>query len=152
MAFDVSTADIESRWRDLSDDESTIALTRLADAERKLRAARPGLLLFFDGLADGLAKDDLLEAVREACAEAVIRVLKNPDLVSQQNIGADGSIGIGFDTRTTGGVFISDADLAAIDAAVGAAAGTVRASVGSQELASSWPWRSRTDPYPLPTP
>lgn len=152
MPFDVSTADIESRWRDLSDDESTIAVTRLADAERKLRAVRPGLFAFYTALPSGDGKDDLLEAIREAVAEAVIRVLKNPDLVSQQNIGADGSIGIGFDTRTTGGVFIADTDLAAVDAAVGAVAGHLRPHVGSQALTSSWPWRSSTDPYPLPTP
>jgi hypothetical protein len=150
VSFDVSTADIESRWRTLSDDESDVALVRLADADRDLRGQRPLLEAFFVALPDTDRKADLLETIRAAEADAVIRFLKNPDLVSQQNIGADGSIGIGFDTRTVGGVYISAADLMKIDAAVGAANGALRRHVGSQQLVSTWPWRSTTNSLPTP--
>jgi hypothetical protein len=148
--FSVSTADIETRWRPLTDDESDIALVRLRDAERRLRGLRPLLLAFYEGLADGQQKTDLAEAVRTACAEAVIRFLKNPDLVSNQQIGADGSVGIGFDTRGRGGVYISEEDLADIDDVVASG----RPRVGSQVLVSSFPWRREddVDMNDLPTP
>lgn|SRR3982751_4859485 len=150
--FDVSTVDIEARWRALSDDESDVALVRLGDADRLLRSARPGLEAFYAGLADGSRKDDLLETIRQVLADAVIRFLRNPDLVSQQQIQSDGGVGIGFDTKGLGGVYLSGSDLAVIDQAVGAAAGAVRPHVGSQVLKSSFPYRTRTDPWPLPTP
>jgi hypothetical protein len=154
MSFDVSTGDIESRWRDLSESEGDIAFTRLADADRKLRFARPALEAFYNNLADGTLRDDLGGAIAEAIANAVIRFLKNPDLVNRQDIGADGSVGIGYDTRTSGGVYIDEADLAAIDAAVAiAAGGTTRPVVGSQKLVSSFPWRRDVNDITiLPTP
>ena len=105
--FDVSTVDIEARWRALSDDESDVALVRLGDADRLLRSARPGLEAFYAGLADGSRKDDLLETIRQVLADAVIRFLRNPDLVSQQQIQSDGGVGIGFDTKGLGGVYLS---------------------------------------------
>lgn len=153
MAFDVSTADIESRWRVLSDAESDVALTRLSDADRKLRLARPTLQTFYTGLAAGTAKTDLLETIRAVLANTVIRYLINPDVNVRQDIGADGSIGIGFDTDAEGGIFISDSDLADIDAAVAAAAGTAHSRVGSQPLISTFPWRTgEGDVTILPTP
>lgn len=155
MAFDVSTADIESRWRGLSAAESDIAFKRLQDADRKLRFLRPGLLAFYNGLIADVPpitkKTDLLEAIRTACAEAVIRFLRNPDMTNRQDIGSEGSIGIGYDTAAEGGVFISRGDLTDIDAAVSAAAGTVPAKVASRQLVSTFPWRT-TDVTILPTP
>ena len=154
MPFDVSVADIEARWHELEDDEADVALVRLGDAERRLRGLRPALLAFYTDLAPGQSKTDLLEAVRTAVAEAVIRYLKNPDIVSNQQIGADGSVGIGFDTRTLGGVYIAEQDLADIDAVVGAADGTVRPKVGSQVLITTFPWYRTEDAdlTDLPTP
>lgn len=157
MPFDVSTADIESRWRVLADDEADVALQRLIDVERSLRAKRPLLFAFYTAIPADVSpitrKSDLLETIRQVLADAVIRFLRNPDLNNRQDIGADGSIGIGFDTLSTGGVRLTDADLAEIDTAVAAAAGAVRPKVGSQVLVSTFPWR-RT-PYDqtiLPTP
>lgn len=152
MLFDVSTADIESRWRELDDDESDVALVRLGDAERRLRGVRPALYAFYTDLDPGQLKTDLLEAIRTAVAEAVIRFLKNPDLMSNTQIGADGSVGVGYDTRTLGGVYISEQDLVDIDAVVAAADGTARKRVGSQALVTTFPWREIDDEYPLPTP
>lgn len=153
MAFDVSVPDVESRWRALSDDEADVALVRLGDADRLLRARRPGLEAFYAGLPAGGPQEDLLETIRQVLADAVIRFLRNPDLVSQQQIQADGGVGIGFDTRNLGGVYLSPADLATIDQAVGAAEGVLRPHVGSQALVSSFPYRTRTPgPWPLPTP
>lgn len=152
MAFDVSTADIESRWRVLDDDEADVALQRLIDIERRLRQLRPALLAFYTGLAPGTTKTDLLETVRAVLAGAVIRYLRNPDVNNRQDIGADGSIGIGFDTLTPGGVYLTDEELGEIDDAVGAIGGTVRPRVGSQVLVSTFPYRTVGDVTILPTP
>lgn len=146
MAFDVSTADIESRWRTLSDDESDVGAQRLLDAGVRLRSVRPGLEAQVAALAEltpaqVAAKADVLEAIRIALAEAVIRFLRNPDVTQRQDIGADGSIGISYDTSRAGGVYIADEDLSAIDDALGAAGGTVRARVRSQQLVTSFPYR-----------
>lgn len=156
MPFAVSIADIESRWRDLSSDDSDIATVRLADAERKVRLERPGLLTFYNALVADVppitVKADLLATVREACANAVIRYLRNPDVTLRQDINSDGSIGIGYDTRSDGGIYISAADLADIDAAVGAASGVTREKVRSQRLVTTYPYRTTGDVTILPTP
>lgn len=157
MPFNVSTADIESRWRVLEDDEADVGLQRLIDIERKLRLVRPSLLAFYNGLSADVPpatrKADLLETIRAVLAGAVIRYLRNPDVNQRQDIGADGSIGISFDTLTDGGVYLTTSDLLEIDAAVAAAAGSVRRRVGSQPLVSTFPWRTSTgDPTILPTP
>ena len=149
----VYTLDIESRWRVLDDAESDVALQRLVDVERQLRNKRPLLLPFYTALVAGTAKTDLLETVRQVLADVVIAFLRNPDLNNRQDIGADGSIGIGFDMNRSGRVLLTDDDLALIDEAVAGAAGVVSPKVGSQVLVSSFPWR-RT-PYDvtiLPTP
>lgn len=153
MPFDVSTADIESRWRVLDDDESDVGLQRLIDIERRLRQVRPALFAFYTALPTGQPKADLLETVRAVLAGAVIRYLRNPDVNQRQDIGADGSIGISFDTLTEGGVYLTDADLAEIDGAVAVIGGTVRPRVGSQALVSTFPWdRATGDVTILPTP
>lgn len=158
MPFPITTGDIEAVWRPLSDAETDVAFNRLREADTRLRLLRPALLALYNALAADVPpitiKADLLEAVRIAIVSAVIRFLRNPDVVIRQDIGADGSIGIGFDTQTEGGVYIADGDLAAIDAAVADAAGSARARVGSQRLTSTWPWRTRANSPTnnLPTP
>lgn len=156
MAFDVSTADIESRWRALSDDEADVALQRLVDVERRLRIKRPTLLAFYTDLAADVApitvKADLLETIRTVLAEAVIRYLRNPDMTLRQDIGSDGSIGIGYDTNAEGGVYLTDEDLAEIDAAVAVAAGTVYSRARSRVLKTTFPYRAVGDVTILPTP
>ena len=37
----------------------------------------------------------------------MIRYLRNPDLNTRQDIGADGSVAVNYDTRYEGGVFIA---------------------------------------------
>ena len=153
MPFSVSTADIESRWRVLDDDESDVGLQRLIDIERRLRQVRPTLFAFYNAQPSGQPKTDLLETVRSVLAGAVIRYLRNPDVNQRQDIGADGSIGISFDTLTEGGVYLTDADLAEIDGAVAVIVGTARPRVGSQALVSTFPWdRTTGDVTILPTP
>lgn len=157
MAFDVSTADIESRWRVLDDDEADVALQRLIDIERTLRRKRPTLLAFYNDLDADVSpvttKADLLETVRAVLAGAVIRYLRNPDVTVRQDIGSDGSVGIGFDTNSDGGVYLSASDLLEIDEAVAVAAGTPHSRVGSVVLVSSFPWRTGDgDVTILPTP
>lgn len=156
MPFDVGVADIEGRWRVLSADESDIGAVLIVDAERKVRLARPGLLAFYTALIADVppisVKTDLLETIRIACANAVIRILRNPDVNARQDIGADGSIGISFDTRADGGLFISENDLEDIDAAVAAADGVPYSRVRSRVLASTFPWKTTGDVTILPTP
>lgn len=157
MPFDVSTADIESRWRVLSDDETDVALQRLIDIERRLRVRRPTLLAAYTALPADVApvtvKADLLETIRAVLSEAVIRYLRNPDVTVRQDIGADGSIGIGFDTNSEGGVYLTDEDLAEIDAAAAVAAGAVYSRVRSRTLKTTFPYRTDAgDPTILPTP
>ena len=152
MPFSVSTADIESRWRVLSDSEADVGLQRLIDVERQLRVKRPTLLAFYTALATDMppvtVKTDLLETIRAVLAEAVIRYLRNPDVTVRQDIGSDGSIGIGFDTKTEGGAYLTDDDLNEIDAAA-AAAGTTYSRVRSRTLVSTFPYRTSasTAPY-----
>jgi hypothetical protein len=156
MPFSVSTADIESRWRPLSVAEADVGLQRLVDVERQLRIRRPTLLAFYTALVADVApitvKADLLETIRAVLAGVVIRYLRNPDVTSRQDIGSDGSIGIGFDTRTDGGVYLADEDLVEIDAAVAVAGGAAYARVRSRVLVSTFPYATVGDPTILPTP
>ena len=158
MAFDVSTADIETRWRPLSEDESDVAFARLDDAALYLRTVRPGLDAYVNGLAPGPARTDLEQAIRIALAEAVRRFLRNPDLLRSTTIGADGAVGVGYDNTLealqAAGIYVSAGDLALVDAAVAAASGSpARSKVGSVRLRSSSPWsQPRPEQSQLPLP
>jgi len=153
MPFDVSTADIETRWRVLSTEEEDVGLQRLLDAERKLRLLRPKLLGIYTDLDAGDAKDDLLETVRAVLAGSVIRYLRNPDMNNRQDIGADGSIGIGFDTLNAGGLYFTEDELAEIDQAAAVATEVPLSPFVSRRLISTFPYRTSTgDPTILPTP
>jgi hypothetical protein len=153
MPFDVSTADIETRWRVLSTEEEDVGLQRLLDAERKLRLLRPKLLATYTDLDAGDVKDDLLETIRAVLAGVVIRYLRNPDVNNRQDIGADGSIGIGFDTLTPGGLYFTAEELNEIDQAAAVATEVPLSPFVSRRLISSFPYRSDTgDPTILPTP
>jgi hypothetical protein len=159
MAFDISTTDIESRWRSLSADESDVAFARLEDAALKLRLARPTLDTYVNGLPPGALRTDLEAAIRIALAEAVIRYLRNPDLLRSQTVGADGAVGMGFETdgdrlEASSGVFIAESDLAVIDAAVATAGGETVPRVRSRVLTTSFPYRTAItgDVTILPTP
>lgn len=144
MAFDVSTDDIESRWRALDDDETDVGAQRLLDAGVLLRAARPGIEAKVAALAETPAKDDVIEAIRMCLAQAVIRFLRNPDLNDRQAITADGGITVGFDTQRPGGLALDPADITAIDEAIAGAGGTTYSKFRSRTLVSTWPWRTST--------
>jgi hypothetical protein len=152
MAYGVTTADIVNRWRALDTDgtpsEETIASTLLDDAIVKIDLARPMLA---DAVSAGAVPERL---VAMCAAEVVIRVLANPDLNSQQQVGADGSVGVGFHKRDfRPRVVVTDEDLGDIDDALEAAdllVGQVRSVV----LTSSSPyyWAPPKDITILPTP
>lgn len=72
--------DVEARWRPLSDSEQAVATVRLADVERMIRRRIPTL-------DARIAADENfgLDVVR-VMADAVIRVLLNPDGKRQESI------------------------------------------------------------------
>ncbi|ASZ75450.1 head-tail adaptor Ad1 [Mycobacterium phage Kimona] len=80
----IATAvDVENRWvRELSDEERTLVETRLEDAERKIRRR---IKTLDQKIADG---DIDVEEVKRVEAEAVLRLLRNPE---------------GFQSETDGG-------------------------------------------------
>lgn len=147
MTFPVTTADIVARWRPLDDDETPVGAQRIDDALMKLRLLRPLLEAAYDALPVGTSdqvakKADLLEAIKVAVTEAVIRFLRNPDMNVEQSIGADGSVLVRFDTSAGSGIYIDQEDLREIDAALSVAIDKpVRLHVGSQALVSDFPWR-----------
>ena len=71
MTSPATTADIVSRWRPLTVQESTIADTRLEDAWRKLKRDVPG-----DLESRMVGNDDLTADTIRVLADAVIRVLE----------------------------------------------------------------------------
>jgi hypothetical protein len=157
MAFDVTTDDIEAMWRVLDDDETDVAQTRLDQAQAKLRVLRPGLEAALAAIdlttpKGPQQKADLILLIKVALCEAVIRFLRNPDVTQNQQIGADGSIGISYDTDAGSGIYIDQSDLIAIDSVLQEVAGNLPSRVKSARLVSSFPWR-RDTVYPnLPTP
>ena len=146
MAYDITAADIESRWRALSDEESDLATVLISDAIVKIDLARPQLA------AAVTAGDVSLQLVAMAVADIVIRVLTNPDRLRSTVIGADGSISVGYGLATEvdrARVGIGAGDLDAIDAALRAAA-TGPAIVVSRAL-TAYP-ETATSLTTLPTP
>ena len=139
MAYDITTADIESRWRTLSTEESDLATTLISDAILKIDLARPQLA------AAVTAGDVSLQLVAMAVVDIVVRVLTNPDRLRSTVIGADGSISVGYGLATEvdrARVAVGPGDLDAIDAALRlASAGpgivTSRALVAYPESAPS---------------
>lgn len=75
-------ADLESRWRPLSDQEKINGETFLDDAWRMLRRR---VTTLEDDIVDDDTGDLQAEAVRVMCT-AVLRVLKNPDGKRQEAI------------------------------------------------------------------
>lgn len=149
MAYAITVDDIANRWRALdtegSPSEEDLATTLLGDAIIKIDLARPMLA---DAVADNLVD---VKVVAMCAAEVVIRVLANPDLNSQQQIGADGSVGVGFHRPTyRPRVVVTDQDLEDIDKAL-EAADLIDGRVKSVTLTTSFPYRT-SDTSVLPTP
>lgn len=89
MPNPATTADIESRWRPLTDGEVVVAPTRLDDAWRMLKREVPGIEARF------AAEDDLQADAVQVLAEAVIRALQ-----SNVNGFRKGTISVDDATRT----------------------------------------------------
>lgn len=94
MNFNVTTLDIESRWRPLTDAEADVATVLLEDADRILNNHRPQLLAATLSTDPDTQVDPLL--VPPVLVDMVVRVLGNPDSYRTTNVGADGSIGVGY--------------------------------------------------------
>lgn len=136
MAYSVSSADVAARWRPLSLDETALATTLIGDAVLLLDTARPSL-------AAAVTAAHVPERLVTICvAEAVIRVLQNPDLLSNQSVSADGGVSQGFQfaAKTPAPrMRLSLLDLGPIDTAM-AAAGLSTGTAGSLRMVHSLPW------------
>lgn len=75
-----TVSDVEARWRPLNDSQTTVASTRIEDAERRLRGK-------IADLETRAADDaDFRATVVQVVADAVIRVLKNPNSKSSEQV------------------------------------------------------------------
>jgi hypothetical protein len=118
VAYNVSTSDIEARWRPLSDAEQEIAAVLIDDAIILIDTRRPALAA---AVASGAVAE---RVVVMTVVEAVKRILANPDLLSNQSVTADGGISQGwqFQQKTSAPrMSLSLLDFQAIDYAMGAA-------------------------------
>jgi hypothetical protein len=157
VSYNVSTLDIESRWRPLSDAEADIALTLIDDTITLIDVYRPSL-------APAVAAGQVSErVVVMTVVETVKRVLANPDLLSNQSITADGGVSIGWQFQmkeTRPQLMLSMLDFANIDQAM-AAAGIGTGTTGSLKMKNSTSWTknaayggefSEVDPGLMPYP
>lgn len=83
MTNPASPDDVVARWRPLTDAEYTVAQTRLSDAWRKLRRLVPDLESRMVG------DDDLTAEAVQVLADAVIRLLKNPEGYTKGSVTID---------------------------------------------------------------
>ena len=162
MSYNVSTADVEARWRALSDDEAQVAATFLDDLVTDLDLQRPALATFLASLTGSAVPADVTKGLRlervivRTLALAVKRALRNPDTLSSTNIQPAGGIAVGYDNSTDAldatAPTLTAADLRAIDKATVAVGGTAPSSVRSVKM-QAYPERYATaDLTVLPTP
>lgn len=90
MPYVVTTQDIADRWRPLSAEEDAVAGVLLEDAQALLDVKLPRLEA---QVAAGVVPERLVTAM---LVEAVQRVLRNPDVQTNLQLGADGSLGVGY--------------------------------------------------------
>jgi hypothetical protein len=151
MTYNVSTADIEARWRPLTPAEDDVAAILLEDAAMKVDLARPTL-------AAAVASTDPATHVNERLVvillcDMVIRVVSNPDLNRSINIGADGAIGISYGIEIyRARIGFAPGDLTAIDLAL-RAVGALPSVFAGRQLRSTMNYRASTAPVQstLPT-
>lgn len=143
MPFDASTSDVEARWRVLSIEESAVAGVLLDDLKNDLGLRRPALLPLLDDLSGGdaaaQAKGTMLQrTITAVLANAIKRALRNPDTLRNTTIGADGSIGVGYentwDALAATGAALTRQDLADIDKATQAVGGEIVTGSSSVRL------------------
>ncbi len=112
MPYAVTPADVAARWRPLDIDEAAVATVLLLDAEALLNRKRPTLQ------ADVAALRVPERLVVIVLADMVQRVLRNPDVQSSVQLGADGSVGQSFPTAVVNvarpRLEVTDADLATL--------------------------------------
>ena len=109
MTSPATTADIVSRWRPLTTQESTVATTRLEDAWRKLKRDLPTLEARMVGNADLTA-----ETVR-VLADAVTRILVSLERgrLRKGSVGIDdGSASWELDASIRADLYFTDEELA----------------------------------------
>lgn len=151
MAYNVSTADIEARWRPLTPAEDDVASVLLIDATSKLDLARPTLAAAVASTTPATHVDERLVII--VLCDMVIRVISNPDLNRSINIGADGAIGISYGIEIyRARVGLAPGDLDSIDLALRAIGALPSAFVG-RRLVSTMNYRASTAPVQttLPT-
>lgn len=146
MALTITYADVEARWRTLSSAEQNVATVFIEDLLNQLDLIRPEVRMTINTLTssqlpvDQVSGQALSRVITKIIAENVKRVLRNPDALRSVSIGADGSIGIGYDNSppALAAVGLSPEDLFDIDSAMGAVTGQPIRRVGSVKL-SMWP-------------
>lgn len=109
MANPATTADLVSRWRTLSAQETTNGQTFLDDAWRMLKRA---VLRINEDIEDLIVADttgDLEDEVIRVLATAVLRVMKNPDGKAREAI--DDYSWARDEAVSAGLLYISDAEL-----------------------------------------
>lgn len=112
MTSPVSVADLENRFRPLSDDEETVAAWLLIDAWAVASAQVRALPA---AVTAGTVNTDLVTAV--LCA-MVIRVLRNPDGVRQWSV--DDYSEMRDSTVSAGALYLSEDELSLLGTAIGA--------------------------------
>lgn len=112
MSNPVTLADLEGRFRPLSDDEQVIAESLLVDAWAIATVQAPGLA---PAMATGSADRDVIVAVLAAMA---IRVLRNPDGVRQWSVDDYSETRDG--TISAGALYLSEDELSLLGLAIGA--------------------------------
>jgi hypothetical protein len=144
MAYNVSTADIEARWRPLTTAEDEIAAVLLVDAAAKLDLKRPTLAAAVASATPATHVDERL--VIMVLVDMVIRVISNPDLNRNINIGADGAIGITYALEIyRSRLGLAPGDLDAIDQAL-RIAGAMPSKFLGRRLSSTMNYRASSAP------
>lgn len=160
MTFIVTIADIESRWRALSPVEAEVATVLIEDLLNQLSLIRPDSIVFINELESSTTPESSVTAtalrrvITGVIANAVRRVLRNPDSLRSVSIGADGSIGVGYDNDplALAKAELTANDLREIDSAIASAGGASIQRVRSVELRATYPKRPLGDITRLPLP
>jgi hypothetical protein len=118
--------DVANRWRPLTAVQTTNAATFLADAWRELRRRVPEIETRLTAATD----DDLRDEVVKVLANAVLRVLKNPDGSARES--ADDASWTPNQAVASGLLYLTDDDLLPITQPVapGALSGAYVISLG----------------------
>jgi len=160
MPYGVTVADVENRWRPLQPAEASVASYIIGDLLNDLALHRPALAILVNGLEASINPEDHAQAealkrvITKVLAYAVKRILRNPEAMRNMNIGADGSIGIGYDNdlEALQGVELTRDEFADIDAAAGAVGDDLASRTSSIKM-QAYPERyAPPDMSILPTP